>query len=132
MKNNPLPLVAAALLAAALAAAMAGCKPAKKAPESLLPSDPDVPPPAAVNDFTMDNLVGEFPGRIRSADYAGNPQLVLFFLPDDDSCAAALPASAQELAAVAAQPAVLADARTSPDGCAVRVLRGKVILVVEK
>jgi peroxiredoxin len=92
MKNNTLPLVAAALLAAALAAAMAGCKPAKKAPESLLPSDPDVPPPAAVNDFTMDNLVGEFPGRIRSADYAGNPQLVLFFLPDDDSCAAALPA----------------------------------------
>ena len=32
------------------------------------------------------------------------------------------PAAAQELAAVAAQPAVLADARTSPDGCAVRVL----------
>ena len=37
-------------------------------------------------------------------------------------CAAVLPAPAQELAAVAAQPAVLADARTSPDGCAVRVL----------
>ena len=37
-------------------------------------------------------------------------------------CAAALAAPAQDLAAVAAQPAVLADARTSPDGCAVRVL----------
>ena len=37
-------------------------------------------------------------------------------------CAAAIPAPAQELATVAAQPAVLADARTSPDGCAVRLL----------
>ena len=35
---------------------------------------------------------------------------------------AALPAAAQDLATVAAQPAVIADARTSPDGCAVRVL----------
>lgn len=36
--------------------------------------------------------------------------------------AVAHPAAAQDLAAVAAQPAVIADARTSPDGCAVRVL----------
>ena len=36
--------------------------------------------------------------------------------------AAAHPVAAQDLAAVAAQPAVIADARTSPDGCAVRVL----------
>lgn len=90
MKKTVLPLLPA-ILAAVLAAALAACKPAKTAPESLLASDPDVPPPAAVNDFTMDNLVGEFPGHIRSADYAGSPQLVLFFLPDDASCVAALP-----------------------------------------
>ena len=36
--------------------------------------------------------------------------------------AVAHPAAAQDLAAVAAQPAVIADARTSPDGCAVRAL----------
>ncbi len=36
--------------------------------------------------------------------------------------AVAHPVAAQDLAVVAAQPAVIADARTSPDGCAVRVL----------
>lgn len=34
----------------------------------------------------------------------------------------ALTAAAQDMAAVAAQPSVIADARTSPDGCAVRIL----------
>ena len=37
-------------------------------------------------------------------------------------CIAVLPAAAQELTSVAAQPAVIADARTSPDGCAIRLL----------
>lgn len=36
--------------------------------------------------------------------------------------AVSIPVAAQDLATVAAQPAVIADARTSPDGCAVRVL----------
>ena len=90
MKNPTLPLLAVGLLAAALAAALPACKRAK-APESIITPDPDVPPPAAVNDFTMENLVSEFPGHIRSADHAGNPQLVLFFLPDDESCAASIP-----------------------------------------
>jgi hypothetical protein len=90
MKNPVISLAAVAVLAAALVAALPACKRAK-APEALLPSDPDVPPPAAINDFTMENLVGEFPGTVRSADYAGQPQLVLFFLADDESCASALP-----------------------------------------
>ena len=45
-----------------------------------------------------------------------------FFALVSALCAVAASVPAQDLAAVAAQPAVLADARTSPDGCAVRVL----------
>lgn len=86
MKNRTfLPAIAVLLLAALLPA----CK-RDKAPAPLLASDPDVPPPAAVDDFTMESLVGEFPGHVRSADYAGRPQLVIFFLPDDPACAAAI------------------------------------------
>ena len=78
-----------ALLLALLA--LPACK-RQPPPETLLPSDPDVPPPAAVDDFTMDNLLSEFPRQIRSADVRGDaPQLVLFFLPDEPACAADLP-----------------------------------------
>lgn len=90
MKNPTPPLIAAALLAALLAA-LPACKRAKEAPAALLAPDPDVPPPAAIDDFTMENLLSEFPGHIRSADYSGNPQLVIFFLADDPGCAASVP-----------------------------------------
>lgn len=90
MKNRTfLPALPALAAAALLAVLLPACK-RDKAPESLLAPDPDVPPPAAVDDFTMESLVGEFPGHVRSADYAGRPQLVIFFLPDDPACAAAI------------------------------------------
>ena len=91
MKTPTLPLLAAAILVAALAVALPACKPAKKAPETLLASDPDVPPPAAVDDFTMENLLSEFPSHIRSAEVRERAQLVIFFLPDDPSCASSVP-----------------------------------------
>ena len=88
MKNRriPIPALAAAALMALL---LPACKPAK-APETLLAPDPDVPPPAAVDDFTMESLLSEFPGHVRSADSSGQPQLVIFFLPDDPACAACI------------------------------------------
>lgn len=90
MKNNrPVPALTSLAIAALLALLLPACKRAK-APETLLAPDPDVPPPAAVDDFTMESLLTEFPGHVRSADYAGQPQLVIFFLPDDPACAAAI------------------------------------------
>ena len=81
-------LPALALLAALLA--LPACK-RQPPPETLLPADPDVPPPAAVDDFTMENLLSEFPSHIRSSETRDKAQLVLFFLPDEPSCAATLP-----------------------------------------
>lgn len=89
MKHPILPILASAT--AALLVLLAACKPAKKAPETLLASDPGVPPPAAVDDFTMENLLSEFPSHIRSVDVRDRAQLVLFFLPDDPSCASTVP-----------------------------------------
>ena len=91
MKKHTPYILSAVLLAAALVALLPACKPARKAPESLLASDPDVPPPAAVDDFTMENLLSEFPSHIRSAEVRERAQLVLFFLPDDPSCASTIP-----------------------------------------
>ena len=88
MKNRRI-LIPALATAALMALLLPACKPAK-APETLLAPDPDVPPPAAVDDFTMESLLSEFPGHVRSADSSGRPQLVIFFLPDDPACAACI------------------------------------------
>ena len=46
----------------------------------------DLGPAPAVSDFVLKNLASEFPGEIKTADYAGKVQLVLFFRSDDPAC----------------------------------------------
>ncbi len=46
----------------------------------------DLGPAPAVSAFVLKNLLSEFPGEIRTADYAGKVQLVLFFRSDDPAC----------------------------------------------
>lgn len=60
------------------------------ASSSASAADDAPPPPATINDFTMENLASEFPGVIRSATYAQQVQLIVFFLPDDSACAASV------------------------------------------
>ena len=43
-------------------------------------------PVTPVNNFAMKNLASEFPGEIRTAKYAGQVQLVVFFRADDPAC----------------------------------------------
>lgn len=50
----------------------------------------DLGPPATVSDFILQNLASEFPGEIKTADCAGQVQLILFFRTDDDACRGAL------------------------------------------
>ena len=46
----------------------------------------DLGPAPAISDFVLKNLASEFPGEIKTADYAGKVQLVLFFRSDDPAC----------------------------------------------
>ena len=50
-----------------------------------------LPPPPPIGDFVLKNLASEFPSEIRTADFAGKVQFVLFFRSDDDACRGALP-----------------------------------------
>ena len=49
------------------------------------------PPPPPIDDFTLKNLVSEFPGEIQTADYAGQVQLVVFLRTDDPACRGSIP-----------------------------------------
>ena len=51
--------------------------------QEAVPAPVPVPP---INNFTLQNLLSEFPGEIRTAEYAGKIQLVLFFRTDDHGC----------------------------------------------
>lgn len=55
--------------------------------EPVAPPEP-IPP---VHDFTLRNLAGEFPGEIRTAEFSGKVQLILFFRTDDPACRGSLP-----------------------------------------
>ena len=57
--------------------------------KSAVPESEPVPIPP-VNDFTMKNLASEFPGEIRTSNYLGQVQLVLFFRSDDAACRGSL------------------------------------------
>ena len=46
----------------------------------------DLGPAPAISDFVLKNLASEFPGEIKTADYADKVQLVLFFRSDDPAC----------------------------------------------
>ena len=46
----------------------------------------DLGPAPTVADFVLKNLASEFPGEIKTADYAGQVQFVLFFRTDDPAC----------------------------------------------
>ena len=46
----------------------------------------DLGPAPAISDFVLENLASEFPGEIKTADYADKVQLVLFFRSDDPAC----------------------------------------------
>ena len=51
------------------------------------PAEPvEAGPPPAVSNFTLKNLASEFPGEIKTAEYAGKVQLVIFFRTDDPAC----------------------------------------------
>ena len=51
--------------------------------EAPAPAPVPVPP---ISDFTLKNLLSEFPGEIHTGEYAGQVQLVLFFRTDDAAC----------------------------------------------
>ena len=55
------------------------------------PTEPVPPgPPPEVSNFTLKNLASEFPGEIKTAEYAGKVQLVLFLRTDDAGCRGSL------------------------------------------
>ena len=58
---------------------LAACGRKEKAPPAPVP----VPP---INDFALENLLSEFPGEIKTSEYAGKVQLVLFLRSDDMAC----------------------------------------------
>ena len=57
----------------------AGCGRKKEVPVDLGPAP-------TISDFVLKNLASEFPGEIKTADYTGQVQLVLFFRSDDPAC----------------------------------------------
>ena len=61
----------------------AACGRKKEAPAELGPAP-------VVSDFVLKNLASEFPGEIKTAEYAGKVQLVLFLRTDDPACRGAL------------------------------------------
>ena len=50
----------------------------------------DLGPAPAISDFVLKNLASEFPGEIKTAEYAGKVQLVLFLRTDDAGCRGSL------------------------------------------
>ena len=61
----------------------AGCGRKEQAPPAPIP----VPP---INDFALQNLLTEFPGEIKTSEYAGKVQLILFLRSDDMACRGAI------------------------------------------
>ena len=57
----------------------AGCGRKKEAPVDLGPAP-------TISGFVLKNLASEFPGEIKTAEYADKVQLVLFFRTDDPAC----------------------------------------------
>ena len=57
----------------------AGCGRKKEAPVDLGPAP-------TISGFVLKNLASEFPGEIKTAEYADKVQLVLFFRSDDPAC----------------------------------------------
>ncbi len=55
------------------------------------PPPADAGPPVTVSSFVMNNLASEFPGEIRTTNYAGQVQLVLFLRSDDAACRGSIP-----------------------------------------
>jgi len=58
--------------------------------KSCVPDGPQVSVPA-VNDLVLQNLTTEFPGELRTAELAGQVQLILFFRSDDQACRGRVP-----------------------------------------
>ncbi len=58
---------------------------------SRKPAPPPPPPPPPIHDLVLKNLASEFPGEIRTADFAGQVQLIVFLRTDDPACRATLP-----------------------------------------
>jgi len=54
-------------------------------------SQDDLIPPPPINALVLKNLASEFPGEIRTAEYADQVQLVIFFQSDNAACQGALP-----------------------------------------
>lgn len=52
--------------------------------------EPPAPPPPPIHDLVLKNLASGFPDKIRTADYAGQIQLILFLRTDDSACRGAL------------------------------------------
>ena len=50
----------------------------------------DLGPAPTISDFVLKNLASEFPGEIKTAEYAGKVQLVIFFRTDDPACRGAV------------------------------------------
>ena len=57
----------------------AACGRKKEAPAELGPAP-------VVSDFVLKNLASEFPGEIKTAEYAGKVQLAIFLRTDDPAC----------------------------------------------
>ncbi|MGD9780823.1 MAG: TlpA disulfide reductase family protein [Kiritimatiellia bacterium] len=57
----------------------AACSRKKETPPEPLP----VPP---IDNFALKNLLSEFPGEIKTSEYAGKVQLILFLRSDDRAC----------------------------------------------
>lgn len=53
------------------------------------PAEPG--PPPTISSFVLKNLASEFPGEIKTSDYAGQVQLILFFRSDDPACRGSVP-----------------------------------------
>ena len=50
----------------------------------------DLGPAPTISDFVLKNLASEFPGEIKTAEYADKVQLVIFFRTDDPACRGAV------------------------------------------
>ena len=54
------------------------------------PPPADLGPAPTISDFVLKNLASEFPGEIKTAEYADKVQLVIFFRTDDPACRGAV------------------------------------------
>ena len=82
-KYNPRSPVSRLLIPVSCLLILAACGRKKEAPVDLGPAP-------VVSDFVLKNLASEFPGEIKTAEYAGKVQLVLFLRTDDPACRGAL------------------------------------------